>query len=82
MNIAKFLMSIDNQYNGHFQTETKGMSLEQGMEICKELEELFDNKYSFVLELWTCGGFTINQKDYFPNGTVGGRDRIILSNGN
>lgn len=79
MNIAEFLLKLENQYNGHFQTEIKGMSVEDGLRLCKELEEHTDNEYSFVLELWTCGSYTVYCKDYFPEGKIGGRDRIILS---
>lgn len=79
MNIAEFLLKLENQYNGHFQTEIKGLSVEDGVALCRELEEYTGNEYSFVLELWTCGSYTVYQKDYFPEWKVGGRDRIILS---
>jgi hypothetical protein len=79
MNIAELLMNIQNEYSGHKQTIIKGVTVEQGMEICQELEEYVDKQYSFVLEIWTDGCFTIYQKDYFPEGKQGGRDRIILS---
>lgn len=79
MNIAELLMNIENEYNGHLQTVIKGLTVEQGLEICKDLEEYTDKEYSFVLELWTDGGFTIWQKDYFKDRT-NGNDRIILSN--
>lgn len=79
MNIAEFLLKLENQYHGHYQTEIKGLSIEDGLQICKELEEYTDNQYSFVLELWTCGSYTVYQKDFFPEGKMGGKDRIILS---
>lgn len=75
MNIAKLLLSLDNQYNSHYQTVIKGLTVEQGMEICRLLEEEFDNQESFVLELWTGGEFTIYKKD----GIASGQDQIILS---
>ena len=75
MNIAKLLLSLDNQYRGHYQTTIKGLTLEQGMEICRLLEEEFDNQESFVLELWTGGEFTIYKKD----GIASGQDQIILA---
>ena len=79
MKIAEFLLKLENHYQGHFQTEIKGLSVEDGLQLCKELEEYTENKYYFVLELWTCGNYTIYCKDYFPEGKMGGRDRIILS---
>lgn len=79
MNIAEFLLKLENQFCGHYQTEIKGLSIEDGLQLCKELEEYTDNQYSFVLELWTDGSYTVYCKDYFPEGKVGGRDRIILS---
>lgn len=75
MNIAKLLLSIDNMYNGHYQTTIKGLTVEQGMEICRLLEKEFDNQESFVLELWTDGNFTIYKKD----GIASGQDQIILA---
>lgn len=46
MNIAKLLLSMDNQYNEHYQTTVKGLTVEEGMEICRLLEEEFDNQES------------------------------------
>lgn len=79
MNIAEFLLKLENQYNDHYQTEIKGLSVEDGLQLCKDLEEYTDKQYSFVLELWTDGCYTVYCKDYFPEGKMGGRDRIILS---
>lgn len=76
MSLAELLLKMDNQYSGHYQTVITGLTLEQGMELCKELEEYVDNQYSFVLELWTCGGFTIYKKD----GLGSGIDQMIVSN--
>lgn len=75
MNIAKLLLSLDNQYRGHYQTVIKGLSVEQGMEICRLPEEEFDNQESFVLELWTDNNFIVYKKD----GIASGQDQIILS---
>jgi len=75
MNIAKLLLSMDNQYNGHYQTTVKGLTVEEGMEICRLLEEEFDNQESFVLELWVDGSFTIRRKD----GIAAGQDQTILT---
>lgn len=75
MNIAKLLLSMDNQYNGHYQTIIKGLTVEEGMEICRLLEEEFDNQESFVLELWVDGSFTIRRKD----GIAAGQDQTILT---
>lgn len=79
MNIAQLLLNIDNEYNGHHQTVIKGLTLEDGIQICKELEEYTDNRESFVLELWTDGNWSIYQKDCFQMGNPSGRDKLILS---
>lgn len=78
LTVAELLLKIDNEYNGHKQTTINGLSLKQAKQICKDLEKLTDNEHSFVVELWTDGSMTIYQKDFFPAGTVGGTDRIIL----
>lgn len=75
MSLAELLLQIDNQYSGHYQTVISGLTLEQGIDICKELEEYTDKQHSFVLELWTDGAFTIYKKD----GLGIGIDQIILS---
>lgn len=79
--LAQFLLSQTKQHNGHLQCEMAGLSVEDGIEICKELEELFDNKSSFTVQLWTTGGFTIYQMDYWENleHPLGHTDRMILS---
>lgn len=82
MKLAKFLLNLDNQYNGHFQTTINGLTLKGALKICKELEEYVDRESSFVVvEVWTDGAFTIHQKDFFPEEHPTGRDRIILSSG-
>ncbi len=78
---AQFLLSSLKEYNGHLQHEATGISVEDGLNICKELETLTDNNYSFVLQLWTCGGYTIYQVDYWKRSEhiLGDTDRMILS---
>lgn len=78
MNIAKLLLNMQNQYNGHYQTVIKGLTVKQGKKICKELEKYTNDQYSFVLELWSDGNFTIYQKDFWKDRT-NGNDRIILA---
>lgn len=75
MSLAELLLKINNQYNGHYQTVISGLTLEQGMEICKELEEYTDGQHSFVIELYTDGNFTIYKKD----GLGIGKDQMIVS---
>ena len=77
MNFAKFLLETENEYNSHKQTEVKGLPIEEGMKLCKELEEL-EPFYSFVVELWSDGNYTIYQKNFFDVGNPTGRDRMIL----
>lgn len=78
MNICKLLLNIDNEYNLHKQTIIKGLSIKQGLKLCKKLEKYTDNSHSFVLEVWTTGGWTLYQKDYFKEPHTGSRDRMIL----
>ena len=40
MSFAEFLLNTPNEYTRHKQTEIKGLSIEDGMRLCKELEEL------------------------------------------
>lgn len=78
---AQFLLNQTKQCNGHLQAEAKGISVEEGLEICRELEELTDKRSCFTLQLWTCGGFTLYQMDFWKQGVhpLGHIDRIILS---
>lgn len=72
--LSTFLMEYCpfNKY-GHKDTEIRGLSVEQGLEICKELNEEYPHT-SFVLELWTDGGYNLYMKDY-----NGHKDILILS---
>ncbi len=76
MSLAELLLKMDNKYNGHFQTTISGLTLQQGIDICKELEEYTNKQHSFVVELWTDGAFTIYKKD----GLRIGKDQMIVSN--
>lgn len=80
ISLAEFLLNTKNQYNGHLQTELEGLSIKKGIRLCKELEEYTNNKYSFVVEVYTDGNFTIWQKDYWKTGehNLGHLDRMIL----
>lgn len=82
MNVAELLLNIDNEYNGHKQTIINGLSVEQGIEICKALQEYTNDEYSFVIELWSDGSFSIIQKNYWEatEHPLGHKDRNILSN--
>lgn len=75
MSLAELLLKMNNKYNSHYQTVISGLTLEQGMDICRELEEYTEGQYSFVLELWTCGNYTIYKKD----GLGIGKDQMIVS---
>lgn len=80
MNICKLLLNIENDYNGHKQTIIKGLTTKQALKLCKKLEKYTKEKYSFVLELYVDGSFTLLQKDYFKDHILGHTDRIILGN--
>ena len=75
MSLAELLLKMDNKYNEHYQTVISGLTLEQGMDICRELEQYSDGKDSFVIELWTDMNYTIYKKD----GLGIGKDQIIVS---
>lgn len=75
MSLAELLLKINNKYNGHYQTVISGLTFEQGMDICRELEQYSDGKDSFVIELWTDSNYTIYKKD----GLGIGKDQIIVS---
>lgn len=75
MSLAELLLKMNNKYNEHYQTVISGLTLEQGIDICKELEHYTGDKDSFVLELWTDSNFTIYKKD----GLGIGKDQIIVS---
>lgn len=80
ISLAEFLLNTKHEYNGHLQTEIKGLSIKKGVRLCKELEQYTNDKYSFVLEVWTTGGFSIYQKDYWKPGEhpLNHLDRMIL----
>lgn len=75
MSLAELLLKINNEHNGHKSTVISGLTLQQGIDICKELEEYTDGKDSFVIELWTDSNYTIYKKD----GLGIGKDQIIVS---
>lgn len=78
---AQFILNNPHTYNGHMTLEMNGLSTEQGLEICKELEELTNKTHSFVLELYTDGGFSIHRKDFWRKDEhpLGHQDQLILS---
>lgn len=80
ISLAEFLLNTKHEYNGHLQTELKGLSIKKGIRLCKELEAITNDQYSFVLEVWSDGNFTIYQKDYWKEGEhmLGHTDRIVL----
>lgn len=81
MNLAEFIYNVEHDWNGHKQNEIKNLPLEQGIEICKDLEELTEGKYFFTCDVYTDGSYSIIQKNYWKRGehSLGHQDRIILS---
>lgn len=82
--LAEFLLKTKDEYNGHLQTQITGLSIKKAIRLCKELEAVTDDEYSFVVEVYTDGSFTIWQKDYWKAGehNLGHIDRMILGVGN
>lgn len=79
--LAQILLGVSSQdYNGHKQITIKGLTVEQGIEIIKELEEVTNHSYDFVLEVWGDGNFTLYQKNFWKEGEhpLNHKDRIIL----
>lgn len=84
ISLAEFLLNAKHQYNGHLQTEIKGLSIKKAIRLCKELEQYTNDEYSFVLEVWSDGNYTIYQKEYWKKDEhpLGHTDRIVLGVGN
>jgi len=80
ISLAQFLLNTKSEYNGHKSTEIRNMSLEDAIQICKDLEKIEPNK-SFVVEVWTDGCFDIYEKDAWKSGEhhLGHKDRLILT---
>ena len=81
MTLAEFLLNAEHEYNQHKQTEVYGLSVKKGIKLCKQLQKLTDNKYSFTMELWVDGSFIIHQMDFWNKGEhiLGDTNRMILS---
>lgn len=74
MNIAEFLLNLDNKYNGHHQTTITGIPLDKGLEICNALEE-YDPKHMYTCEVFTDGSYTIYRK---ADRVIGEKDDMIV----
>lgn len=61
MLLAEFLLNLDNKYNNHHQTCISGIPLEQGLEICRELEK-YDPQNLYACEVFTDGSYNIFRK--------------------
>ena len=78
-NFAEFLLNTKDEYNQHKCTEVSGVSVEEAINICKDLEDYTGNESLFTVEVFSDKSWTIHQKDYFANHLLGHRDRMILS---
>lgn len=80
--LAQFILkTTDNKKYQHLQHEVKGLSVEDGLQICKDLEELTDRNDSFTLQLWTDGSFAVYRMNYWTPGEhiLGHTDQLVLS---
>lgn len=75
---VRFLLETTNEHNDHRSTEISGMSVDDALELCKELERYTEYKYNFSVEVYVDGSWSINQKGYFTNHPLGHIDRLIL----
>jgi hypothetical protein len=77
---AQFLLNQTKECNGHLQATATGISIEDGMQLCKELEALTGNQHSFILEVWSDGSYTIYEVDFWDKGEhpLGHLHRMIL----
>lgn len=66
ISLAEFILRQTKEYNGHLQTEINCMSIEDGQQLLKDLQEITD--CTVVLELFADGSFCIIQKDYWKKG--------------
>ena len=80
ISLAQFLLNTKSEFNGHKSTEIRNMSVEDAIQICKDLEKIEPNK-SFVVEVWTDGCFNIYEKDAWKarEHPLGHKDRLILT---
>lgn len=82
MNIADMLLDIKNEYNGHKQTVIEGLSVEDGLDILRELNDHCGVDGLFSLRVFNDDEFSIYQEDYWKPGEhmLGHKDRLIMSN--
>lgn len=77
-NFAHFLLNTTNEFNQHKSTEISGMSVEQALEICKELEMYTKHSHIFCVEVYVDNSWSIIQKGYFNEHPDGHEDRVVL----
>ena len=75
MLLAEFLLNLNNKYHGHHQTTISGIPLEQGLEICKELEK-YDPQNLYAMEVFTDMSYSIFRKADVVKGET--EDTLIL----
>lgn len=85
LSVVDLIMSQKNTYNGHFMMTISGLSIEQGLEIIKDLESNYGGHEgflgSYVMNVYSDGTYSIAQKDFWKPGQhpLGHLDRLLLS---
>lgn len=83
--ITNVIMSQKNTHNGHFMMTISGLSIEQGLEIIKDLENNYGGHEgflgSYVVEVYSDRTYSIVQKDFWKPGQhpLGHLDRLLLN---
>ena len=80
-NLCQFLLETQDEFNGHKQTIVDGLSFDDLLLLCKDLEEYVDNSHLFYVQYYSDGGYSLYQSGYWKEDehALKMRDRLILS---
>lgn len=79
--LYQFLLESPNEFNGHKQTIIDGLSFDDLLLLCKDLEEYVDNSHLFYVQYYSDGGYSLYQSGYWKENEhhLKSTDRLILS---
>lgn len=83
--LAQIVMDVANNenlcYNGHSSFVITHLSLEDAIQLCKDLEDLDVNGNCYTIELWTDRSLSIYCQDYWKSSEhpLGHTAKLILS---
>lgn len=80
-NLCQFLLETSDEFNGHKQTTINGLSFDDLLLLCKDLEEYVDNSNVFYIKYYSDSSYSVYQSDYWEEKEhhSGATDRLILS---